>query len=318
MKSTRTGGSKGGKGEIVLRKGKDTFPCYRCNMVGSLWLVVPSASAHCAPAPEELLDLASAFGCRLHRSVVACKDLAVHGRICVRLGCLHHLFMHLIWEMSTQQRFLMAGCHRKHPLFCKLITPYKAPNPGVVLSEGNTHSAVRIWKRSFTGEVVRRFFRSRTIHINKLWAVSCPRLSNHPSAQVFSAATKRATHWPALAKGSQMFGSDGKGQPGPGGPLESPSLSHRVHRHLLCISWMGRSSGVDWQEGRAALCRTQSVGAGSWSVIGYVPTSFQLFHLCDSLWETSGTASDWHVTSYRKLRKIKAATRDNKTWFYAS
>lgn len=78
---------------------------------------------------RRLLDLAATFGRQLHRSVAACKGLAVHSRICVRLGCLHHLFMYLIWEMSTRQKFLMAWRDRKHPVLCKLKTSLKAPDP---------------------------------------------------------------------------------------------------------------------------------------------------------------------------------------------
>lgn len=67
MKSTRTGGAKGGKGEAVSRKEKHPFLCYQCSMVGSRnhgtgwgasgwWYtgeVGCSASAHHAPPLEE-------------------------------------------------------------------------------------------------------------------------------------------------------------------------------------------------------------------------------------------------------------------------
>lgn len=100
---------------------------------------------------RRLLDLAATFGCQLHRSVAACKGLAVHSRICVRLGCLHHLFMHLIWEMSTRQKFLMAWRDRKHPVLCKLKTSHKAPDPG------NTRLPLWTWKRNFTGKLLKGY-----------------------------------------------------------------------------------------------------------------------------------------------------------------
>lgn len=52
----------------------------------------------------------------------------------------------------------MAWCDRKHSALCKLKMSYKAPDPGVVLSEGNTLLAPQIWKRNFAGEVFGRFF----------------------------------------------------------------------------------------------------------------------------------------------------------------
>lgn len=80
MKSTRTEGSEGGKGEPVSRKGKDPFACYRCSTVGSgnlgpgwgssgRWYageVGRSASAHRAPPPEEVAGFSEqlfAAGC---------------------------------------------------------------------------------------------------------------------------------------------------------------------------------------------------------------------------------------------------------------
>lgn len=121
--------------------------------LGTLWLILHgeegrSASAHLR---RRLLDLAATFGCQLHRSVAACKGLAVHGRICVRLGCLHHLFMHLIWEMSTRQKFLMAWRDRKHPVLCKLKTSHKAPDPG------NTRLALWVWKRNFPVKLLKGY-----------------------------------------------------------------------------------------------------------------------------------------------------------------
>lgn len=100
---------------------------------------------------RRLLHLAATFGCQLHWSVAVCKGLAVHSRICVRLGCLHHLFMYLIWEMSTRQKFLMAWRDRKHPVLCKLKTSLKAPDPG------NTRLALCIWKKTLQ-KVVERLF----------------------------------------------------------------------------------------------------------------------------------------------------------------
>lgn len=155
-------------------------------------------------------------------------------------------------------------------------------------------------------------FWSRTINANKLWAISSSRLCNCPSAQVFSTAH---TNQPLLRDPECLGVKEGGSL---GGHLRLSSPRCCGHRHPLWVSWMGRWPEVDWKESRAVVCRTQSADAGSRSAIGYVPTSLQLFHLCDSLWETSGTASDWHVSSYRKLRKIKAPTRDNKMHFYAS
>lgn len=55
----------------------------------------------------------------------------------------------------------MAWRNRKHPLLCKLKTCCKAPDPGVVLSKGNTRLALWIWKRNFTRGIVRSFFGAR-------------------------------------------------------------------------------------------------------------------------------------------------------------
>lgn len=95
-----------------------------------------------------------------------------------------------------------------------------------------------------------------------------------------------------LLRGPECLGVKERGSLVQGGHLRLSSPRCCGHHHPLWVSWTGRWPEVDWKESRAVVCRTQSADAGSRSAVGYVPTSLQLFHLCDSLWETSGTASD--------------------------
>lgn len=144
-------------------------------------------------------------------------------------------------------------------------------------------------------------FWSRTIHANKLWAISSSWLCHCPSAQVFSAAPTWVPHQPAPAEGSWMFGSEGKGQPGPGWPLKVV-FSQMLWPSPPALGLLDGQVAWGWLEGEQSRGLPNAV-SGRWQPVGSRVRSY-LTPAISFMWQFVGNI--WHSIWLTRLQLQKA------------